>query len=566
MMQTDGTDDEAPAWDIGSQSWKPKKAAVNAQPATPALDAPAALPAPAGATITSTAPPAAVPPPAPPPPALPPVGALPTNLPPVNASAPPVPAPVAPPVPADQTFHPEWGATTTSSAPGNVNTLVPGQYTTPTQASDGPVTGTTEGAHWDIGQQKFVVTPGVAGYHAAPEIPTTPATGGTWAETETQKAAQRAQIDYYQGAGTSAGSPSLAAEPLSASGVPLSTTGSWTTGGMQTDSNFGKPDWSYNTNTVDGGDRGPIPDWVTQGGLPTTGNGGKLPSVGASPVEKTLSEGFGLGGDPLPTGPTSLPDGVSRAPAGSTITENAPLGGLPSVGAPPSTIPTNTPGNTDIDPNNSLLQKQLQVGPTADRFQIAQDKYDAARKASDPAFQASLRDTIRAAAAGGAIGSGKLQSSLGDVEANRENSLDAQRQGFLADALSGSIGDEFARTGIDQQQQGFQRGLQNDAFDQTTRGALTEDALTNSAFQRAIQQLQAGSNGNPADLLSRLAGNFSGQANGAGNDLATLIAGLTQNKGNTQTNSTLQQLLQEMMRAQGGNTGGGSAQPDYSSP
>lgn len=221
-----------------------------------------------------------------------------------------------------------------------------------------------------------------------------------------------------------------------------------------------------------------------------------------------------------PSSPMSRTDVGGQQSAAPSAMSNLPAASaVGNVGATPTTA------------DNALTNQTLSRAPGADRFKIAQDQYDAAVKAGEPAFQASLRDAMRRAAAGGAIGSGALQSSLGDVVSNRQNGLDAARQGFLADALRGTIADQFGDVGIAQQQQGFQQGQQQQAFGNAVTQRQLEDQLTNSGFSRALQQLLAGSSGSPADLQLALSSIFGQQAASAGAGAAGLFGQAGQNAG-----------------------------------
>lgn len=231
------------------------------------------------------------------------------------------------------------------------------------------------------------------------------------------------------------------------------------------------------------------------------------------------------GGTPAPYTPaTPATDFTKLSGTPEVFREGAP--GLSPVGV--GTSPSgNTSGNTPLNTANPLTHQRLQVGPLADRFAIAQQKLDAFRKANDPAFQADLRDARRIAASAGALGSGKLQSSIGDVVSNRRTREDAAGMGFLADALSGTIGDEFAKTGIDQQQQGFQAGRQDRAFDEAQTLRALQEALTQGQHNRSLDTLNAGNTGDPSNLWATLSQIFGSQSSAAGQSLADLIRAQT---------------------------------------
>jgi hypothetical protein len=225
---------------------------------------------------------------------------------------------------------------------------------------------------------------------------------------------------------------------------------------------------------------------------------------------------------------TTLAGGQNSGPATD--------GGLPGIG--PTNMPAQPVGmgavaQTGVTPQNALTNSLLSRGAGADRFKIAQDQWDAFTKASAPQYEADQRSAMRRAAAGGALGSGMLQTSLGDLASNRALAMDTQKQNLLSEALKGTIGDQFQDVGIAQQQQGFQQGQQGQAFDQNLRQALTEDTLTGSKFQRALQSLGAGGQGNPADMAMVLSQMFGGQSSAAGSSLAQFLSGMGQKSAGT---------------------------------
>lgn len=279
------------------------------------------------------------------------------------------------------------------------------------------------------------------------------------------------------------------------------------------------------------------------GGYEMSGNGQAVPSLlnmvgGNQPSGTQTPGGAGMGLPPAQNG------GAAPAPAGSTITSNAPtLSGMLSGGIPA--------GQTPTDANNPLTAQTLSVGPTADRFKLAQDQWANFDRATAPQYQASLRDALRAGAAAGGLGSGQLRTSLGDLANQRALALDTQRTGLLNEALGGSIEDAYRNVGIAQQQQGFQQGQQQQAFGNELASLGMGDQLKNSSFNRSLQQLMMGGQGNPADTQLALSGLFGQQAGQAGQTLADLIRGRTANNGapsgapsgGTDYNSLLQAIL-----------------------
>jgi hypothetical protein len=247
-----------------------------------------------------------------------------------------------------------------------------------------------------------------------------------------------------------------------------------------------------------------------------------------------------------------LPPGAEQG--GTTVTTTgANIPGLPSA-APSGATPAGggQAGMANVAQNattaeNALTNQTLSRAPGTDRYTQAQSQWDAFQKSTAPQYQADLRAAMQKAAAGGALGSGMLQSSLGDVANNRATQLDSQRQTLLSQALNNSIGDQFGDVGIAQQQQGFQRGQQQDAFGNMIQQATTEDQLTGNDFNRALQRLQAGSTGNPADIQLVLSQIFGSQATGAGSSLAQLLGGMGQRSTAGSGGTDLATLIQQML-------------------
>ena len=225
-------------------------------------------------------------------------------------------------------------------------------------------------------------------------------------------------------------------------------------------------------------------------------------------------------------------EGITATPGkvGTTMVPPSTAPALPSAG--PSAQPTASGmGNvaqSAVTPENALTNSMLARAPGADRFQIAQDQYKAAEEASAPQYEADLRQAMRKAAAGGALGSGMLQTSIGDIAQNRDIANRSNRTNLLSEALKGTIGDQFQDVGIAQQQQGFQKSQQEQAFGNEVTKTSLQEALKSGDFNRALQMLTAGSTNNPSDTALALSQIFGGQASSAGASLAALLGGLGQ--------------------------------------
>jgi hypothetical protein len=278
---------------------------------------------------------------------------------------------------------------------------------------------------------------------------------------------------------------------------------------------------------------GSIPSGPSSGGAAPA-----LPSAAPAPPSAPSSPGA------PPAAPTP-PGSPGPAPAPSS---GAPLGTpKPAYNVAPSSAPTLTP----TDPNNPLTNQTIDYGPLADRFKVAQSELDNWNKTSDPQFQADLRAAMQKAAAGGALGSGMLQTGLGDIALNRETQRQGMGTSFLNNALTGTIQDAKDRTSLAERQQGFQAGQQGTAFNQGVTEAQLEDQLTGNQFQRELQKLIAGSSGNPADTQLALSGIFGNAGADASNALSGLISGKTANGASSGGSNYFADLLKKLL-------GGGS--------
>lgn len=209
--------------------------------------------------------------------------------------------------------------------------------------------------------------------------------------------------------------------------------------------------------------------------------------------------------DPI-TAPMPIVGGGTNAPAptdtGGSIPTNTPsLPGTDANGLPiPTTASNTTTGAgatatsahdyslTPTTAADSLANSTITPGAGVDRFKIAQDEYNASVAASEPQYEADLTLADRMAAGAGAIGSGQLNTSLGNIVNTRQNTLATQQSGFLNDALTGSIADAYQNIGIAQQQQGVQIGQQNTAFTQAT---TVQQLMDSEQGQQWTEQMQA---------------------------------------------------------------------------
>lgn len=245
----------------------------------------------------------------------------------------------------------------------------------------------------------------------------------------------------------------------------------------------------------------------------------------------------GVGGTPVATGGNVIPTNAPTLPPASTSgsrptpvtandagTPSIPSAGFSStpgwfasiIGGAPAPPQGGTPGAsssyapgvslTPTTVDNALTNDTIAPGPMADRFKIAQDEWQNFVNATQPQYDAQIRDAERNAFGAGRGVSGALRTSLGDLANQRLLALDTQKNAFLNKALSGSIEDAYRNIGIAQQQQGFQAGQQSTAFNQ------------------ALQQLLAGSSGDPTQTALILSSIFGGQGQNLGQALGNYTA------------------------------------------
>lgn len=252
------------------------------------------------------------------------------------------------------------------------------------------------------------------------------------------------------------------------------------------------------------------------------------------------------------TSPVPIPATSQTLAPSDPTTSGTGDGTTPSLSSLLGSLPSQSPASATLTPTtaaNALTNDTITPGPATDRYQIAQDELTNWQKANAPQLQANITQAERAAAATGALGSGSLNTTLGNV-ANQFN-LQEETQGnqFLSDALKSSIQDAYNNIGIAQQQQGFQAGQQGTAFNQGVTQTQLQSALQSTAFNQALQQFLAGSSGDPTQTMQQLSQMFSNQSAQAGQALSTLVQGINQAQTAGASSSTMQALLQQYINA-----------------
>jgi hypothetical protein len=252
----------------------------------------------------------------------------------------------------------------------------------------------------------------------------------------------------------------------------------------------------------------------------------------------TKTQGDGFGSQPLPTSvPSSpgLPDfgtipGLGGVPYGTPasspvpgVGSGTPLSPVPAATLSPNVNPINSAptqpapaqgssgavGLSPTDPNNPLTSQTITPGSLADRFKLAQDRFQTFTAASEPAYQAALRDANRFGAAAGGLGSGQLRTSLGDLALNRTRDLTNSRDNLFQNALEGSIGDTWNTIGLAERQQGFQNQQQQQAFEQALQQFYAGQAGgTGAATRTAYGSNVAGQGQDALSAVNQWARNY----------------------------------------------------------
>lgn len=198
---------------------------------------------------------------------------------------------------------------------------------------------------------------------------------------------------------------------------------------------------------------------------------------------------------------------------------SSPLPLAAGAGASPyANISTNVPGS-----NTDYTNKTITPGAGVDRLALAKSNFQNFHDSTEPEFQAALRDASQQVAGGGQIGSGMARGRLGDIGLARARDLQSAETSNLNNATEGSIGDSYNNIGIAQQQQGFQAGQQQSAFNQATEQQQLEEMLRNGSFGRSATTLGLGEQGNPSDIAMQLSGMYGNQASGAGQSAGSLL-------------------------------------------
>lgn len=96
----------------------------------------------------------------------------------------------------------------------------------------------------------------------------------------------------------------------------------------------------------------------------------------------------------------------------------------------------------------NMIMKQLrQLQNAPDRFELAKSQYDIFQQQAEPAYQQALRGVGQKAAALGRVGAGMTTNDLTGVAGQHQNRLSYERQNLINQALQNTMGD---RLGVSQ--------------------------------------------------------------------------------------------------------------------
>jgi hypothetical protein len=250
----------------------------------------------------------------------------------------------------------------------------------------------------------------------------------------------------------------------------------------------------------------------------TNGSSGSGNDAGTPSSGVTLGSAVPISsGNPgTATGGSSVPS--STGPVGDGSAANPYTANNVAIGS--TILPNADPRLTALQ---GLVDSSASTLGNVDRTQIAQQLFDQFNTSTAPAYQAALRSATQAAAGTGRIGSGMLRTSYGDLANQRDQQLQTAQQGFMTDALNGTIQDNLnnvnALSGLegqqfgeqttnnnqlDQQQQN-QNSLEEQAFDRALEQYQLQQQSTQQQFNNGVTLTNLGSSGNPADYITQMA-------------------------------------------------------------
>lgn len=311
------------------------------------------------------------------------------------------------------------------------------------------------------------------------------------------------------------------------------------------------------------------PDYATPGDK--SGNAGIMGQIQAAQAASAQRA--------VPNGPASDAGGGMVASPGGMVTEGTGLAGMPAGYTPTASDATpqapqpptqlgatrlqdylKSAGGIDntqaITPGSDLIDQAVLPGSDVDRFALAQKRLADFRAARQPQHDSNVRKILDTNAGLGRLGSGMLNTDVGNEANAFEQQQTDMENNLLSNAIEGTIGDARSNRAELRGERGYQGGLENQAYGRGVDQYKMEQDAQGTAFDQAMRRAQFGEQGNPSGV-DILAGQ--GKRQSADSDMQAygqVISGLTQRKaaGDTSAGSLLDYLKQI--------TGGGT--PDSS--
>lgn len=219
-----------------------------------------------------------------------------------------------------------------------------------------------------------------------------------------------------------------------------------------------------------------------------------------------------------------MPPPPAVTPAASLAPDVAPVQNQTPAVAPAA--PPTVPGvsTSPLDPNGGLLNASILPDANApDRVKLAQTEFQNYLDQQLPEYQAKLRGAFSDNAAMGRLGSGQLATSIGDLDLAAQRDANAKMSDLTTAATTGTIADRQQALANAKDERNYEANRSDTAYGQGVNNLNLEDALTNSAFGRALAQHSAGQANSPTTTEELLSQIFGQQATGAGNALGNLV-------------------------------------------
>lgn len=213
--------------------------------------------------------------------------------------------------------------------------------------------------------------------------------------------------------------------------------------------------------------------------------------------------------------PVSATPNVNRLPAPGGSLQPNPSGptDMGGQGISPSALPVPAvkgAGVTAIDPTNDLRNKAITPTNDVNRYDLVNQRLKNYEATQLPQYQANVRGIVQNNAAMGRVGSGMLNTSLGNEALAAENARNAYFGDLLTNATEGTITDAANNRAELRGERGYQNALEDQAYSRARQQRLDQEDILNSQFARGATR-------------ANVAGGLQGQAdNSAGSFLDAL--------------------------------------------